>query len=508
MKILEFKKITKRFENVIANDHLDLDIERGEIHALLGENGAGKTTLMNILFGLYSLDEGSVFLKGEPVRIRNPSQAIDLGIGMIHQHFMLVDRLSVTENIIAGCEPRSGPFIDISKAKRVVRELSETYGMKLDPDARIEDISVGEQQRVEILKVLYRNAEILILDEPTAVLTPGEVHALFTVLGRLKDGGKTIIFITHKLKETMAVSDRITVLRNGRKVGTVNASDTHPKELARMMVGHDVVLSVDRKEKLPGRAILQAGKLSVTDPISHRRLKQIDLTVREGEIVGLAGVEGNGQLELEEALTGLRRIDGGNIVLDGLNITKMSTSKRRELGMVHIPSDRLRRGLLASRSIEENLLLGSQWRAPFARNGILSTSSIASYSEKVIESFRIRCSGRKQRIASLSGGNQQKTVLGRELSRDPRIIIAAQPTRGIDVVGMAYIHNLLLQMREQDKGILLISTELDELISLSDRICVIYEGEIVAEGTGFTEAELGLMIAGQRPASIGTANGP
>lgn len=505
MKILELKKITKRFGSLIANDGLDLDIEKGEVHSLLGENGSGKTTLMNILFGLYALDDGSIFLNGKPVHIQRPSQAIKLGIGMIHQNFMLVDRLSVTENIIAGCEPGSGLFLDISKAKKDVQELSEAYGLKLDPDAKIEDISVGEQQRVEILKVLYRNVDILILDEPTAVLTPREVEELFGILRKLKKSGKTIIFITHKLKETMAVSDRVTVLRDGKKVGTVNTSDTSPRELANMMVGRDVILRIDKKDKQPGKIILQTGNLVVTNQISHRRLQKINLTVREGEIVGIAGVEGNGQLELEESLMGLRGVDEGSIILDDLDITKMSTAKRRELGMVHIPSDRLRRGLIKSQNIEKNLVLGSEWNEPFSRRGILFQSAISKYSQEVIAQYGIRCSGGKERIDSLSGGNQQKVVIGRELSGDPKIIIAAQPTRGIDIGAIEYIHKILLEMREQNKGILLISAELDELMSLSDRILVIYEGEIVAEGSDFTEEELGLLMAGQKKEGTGNA---
>jgi ABC-type uncharacterized transport system ATPase subunit len=322
MKILELKKITKRFGSVVANDSLDLDIERGEIHCLLGENGAGKTTLMKILFGLYSLDQGSIFLDGKLVDIQSPSQAINLGIGMIHQNFMLVDRLSVAENIVAGCEPKKAIFLDMIKAKKDVQGLSEKYGLRLDPDAKIEDISVGQQQRVEIVKVLYRNADILILDEPTSVLTPQEVEELFVILRKLKGDGKTIIFITHKLKETVAISDRITVLRDGRKVGTVNTSETNPNELAKMMVGRDVILRVHRKERKPGRTILQTRNLFATNQISHLRLRNINLTLREGEIVGIAGVEGNGQLELEEVLMGLRGIDEGEILLDNLNIGK------------------------------------------------------------------------------------------------------------------------------------------------------------------------------------------
>jgi ABC-type uncharacterized transport system ATPase subunit len=498
MKILELKKITKRFGSVIANDGLDLDIEKGQIHCLLGENGAGKTTLMKILFGLYSCDQGSIVLNGKPVKIESPSEAIALGIGMIHQNFMLVDRLSVAENIVAGCEPKSGFLLDMVKAKEDVKQLSEEYGLRLDPDAGVENISVGEQQRVEILKVLYRNADIFILDEPTAVLTPREVEELFSILRKLKSDGKTIIFITHKLKEAMAVSDQITVLRDGRKVGTVDTSDTNPNELAKMMVGRNVILRIDKREKHPGEIIFETRNLFATNPISHLRLRDINLIIREGEIVGIAGVEGNGQLELEEVLMGLREIDEGEILLNNRDISKMSTAKRREHRMVHIPSDRFRRGLIRSQNIEKNLILGSEWNRPFARRGILSQSAIREYSQRVIEEFDIRCSGSKEQIDSLSGGNQQKVIIARELSRDPKIIIAAQPTRGVDIGAIEYIHNVLIKMRDQNRGILLISAELDELMSLSDRILVIYEGEIVAEGSDFKEEELGLLMAGQK----------
>jgi len=503
MKILELKNITKRFGSVVANDGLDLDIDRGEVHCLLGENGAGKTTLMKILFGLYSLDQGSIFLDGRLADIQSPSQAIDHGIGMIHQNFMLVDRLSVAENIVAGYEPKKAMLLDMIKARRDVQGLSEKYGLRLDPDAKIENISVGEQQRVEILKVLYRHADILILDEPTSVLTPQEVEELFTIIRKLKGDGKTIIFITHKLKETMAVSDRITVLRDGKKVGTVNTSETNPNELARMMVGRDVILRVDRKERKPGRTILQTRNLCATNQITHLRLQNINLALKEGEIVGIAGVEGNGQLELEEVLMGLRGIDEGEIILDNLNISKTSTAKRRELRMVHIPSDRLKRGLIRSQDIERNLLLGSEWKKPFSKRGILSQSAIREYSQRVIDEFDIRCSSSKEQADSLSGGNQQKVIIGRELSRDPKVIIAAQPTRGVDIGAIEYIHNTLLKMRDQNKAVLLISAELDELMSLSDRILVIYEGEIIAEGSDFTEEELGLLMAGQKKEGAG-----
>ncbi len=500
MRVVELKNITKRFGNIVANDAIDLDINRGEIHCLLGENGAGKTTLMKIFFGLYSCDTGSIFLNGKDVEVHNPGEAIKLGIGMIHQHFMLVDRLTVAENIIAGQEPKKGIFINFARAKKDVEELSRRYGLKVNAERRIEYTSVGEQQRVEILKNLYRQADILILDEPTAVLTPQEVKDLFTVLRKLKKDGKTIIFITHKLKETMAISDRITVLRDGKKVGTVNTSATSPNELARMMVGREVVLRVYKKAGHPGQTIFQTQNLCATNKRSHLHLKAINIAIKRGEIVGIAGVEGNGQLELEEALMGLREIDRGKIIVNDRDITNYSTAKRRALGMAHIPSSRLKRGLIKSFDLEKNIILGSQWSSHFADKGILAQNRIKKYSREVIDNFDIRCSDSKEIISSLSGGNQQKVIIGRELSGDPQVIIAAQPTRGLDVGAIEYIHNLLLKMRDEGKAILLISAELDELKSLSDRIMVLYEGEMIAEGdtNRFTEEELGLLMAGHR----------
>jgi ABC-type uncharacterized transport system ATPase subunit len=500
MKAVELKNITKRFGNVIANNAIDLDVNQGEIHCLLGENGAGKTTLMKILFGLYARDIGSVFVNGQQTEIHNPGEAITLGIGMIHQHFMLVNRLTAAENIVAGQEPKKGIFLDLAKAKKEVAELSRKYGLKVDPEAKIEDISVGEQQRVEILKTLYRQADILILDEPTAVLTPQEVEELFSVLRKLKQDGKTLIFITHKLKETMTISDRITVLRDGKKVGTVNTSETNPNELARMMVGRDVIFRVHKQTGQPGHVIFQAQHVCAINKKSHVRLKDITISIRQGEIVGIAGVEGNGQLELEEVLMGLRDLEKGKIIVNNRDITALSTAQRRALGMAHIPSDRHKRGVIQSFDLENNMILGSEWNAPFAANGILSQNTMKKHSQDLIRNFQIRCSHTKELMASLSGGNQQKVVVARELSGDPQVIIAAQPTRGLDVGAIEYIHNILLTMRSRGKAILLISAELDELQSLSDRIMVIYEGEIIAEGDAemFTEEELGLLMAGHR----------
>ncbi|GAK57274.1 ABC transporter related [Candidatus Vecturithrix granuli] len=500
MNAVELQQISKRFGPVTANDAIDLEVKRGEIHCLLGENGAGKTTLMKILFGLYARDAGKIFINSQETEIHTPKDAIALGIGMIHQHFMLVNRLTAAENIVAGQEPKKGLFLDLKRARQQVAELSQRYGLKVNPQIKIEDISVGEQQRVEILKTLYRQAEILILDEPTAVLTPQEVEELFYVLQKLKDDGKTIIFITHKLKETMAISDRITVLRDGKKVGTVRTAETNPQELARMMVGREVILRVTKADNPPGQVIFEAQHLYAVNKKSNVRLKDITLSLRQGEIVGIAGVEGNGQLELEEVFMGLRAIERGQILLHNRQIQAVGTAGRRASGLAHIPSDRLRRGLIPTFNLEKNMILGFEWHPPFARHGILSQRTITRFCRKRISDFQIRCSHSQEQMTSLSGGNQQKVILARELSGEPQVIIAAQPTRGVDVGAIEYIHNLLLTMRAQGKAILLISAELDELKSLSDRILVLYEGAIIAEGKAkeFTEQELGLLMAGHR----------
>lgn len=496
--LIELHQMTKRFGDLVANDAVDLTVEPGEIHCLLGENGAGKTTLMKILFGLYSKDAGTIAIRGQQRDIRSPKEAIQLGIGMIHQHFMLVNRLTAAENIVAGQEPTRGPLLDARRAEAEVAALANQYGLRVNPGARIEDISVGEQQRVEILKALYRRAEILILDEPTAVLTPQEVDDLFRVLRNLTQAGKTIIFITHKLRETMTVADRITVLRDGRNAGTVCAADTDPHELARMMVGRDVVLRVQKPSAQPGEVMLEAQQLCAVNSKTHVHLNKINLAIRAGEIVGVAGVAGNGQAELEEALSGLRPVERGRLLLRNRDITTLPTVRRRALGMAHIPSDRLKRGSIPAFSVEHNLILGSEWHAPFAAAGLLSRKAIAHYARDLITQFQIRCSGVKGALTSLSGGNQQKVIIARELSHDPDVIIAAQPTRGVDVGAIEYIHNTLLAMRAEGKAILLISTELDELKSLSDRILVMYEGAITAEGHAddFSEQQLGLLMAG------------
>ncbi|MFW5873554.1 MAG: ABC transporter ATP-binding protein [Bacillota bacterium] len=502
MNAVELKGITKKFGDVIANDKIDFLVEKGEIHCLLGENGAGKSTLMKILFGLYSQDEGQIIINGQEINKITPSEAIKYGLGMIHQHFMLVDRLTVTENVIAGREIVRNGLVDLKTARSKIKELSEKYNLKVKPEAKIENISVGEQQRVEILKALYRQAEILILDEPTAVLTPQETEELFQIMEDLKNDGKTIIFITHKLKETMEISDRVTVLRDGKSVGTVKTSETSPEKLARLMVGRDVVLRVEKNQKEAGKDLLKIKNLSLSGSYGCG-LKDLNFTVKEGEILGIAGVEGNGQHELEETLMGLLKSDDGEIYFKDQKITNFSTYQRRQKGIAHIPSDRLKRGLVSQFNLDWNFILGSEWQEPFANTGILNKKSIRNYGKKLIKEFDIRTPGLQIKAGQLSGGNQQKAIIARELSSSPDLILAAQPTRGVDVGAIEYIHNLLLEMRAKGKAILLISAELDELRSLSDRILVIYEGQFIAEKTDdFDEQELGLLMAGKKDGDV------
>lgn len=523
---LEMRGITKRFGRLVANNAIDFTVARGEIHCLLGENGAGKTTLMKVLFGLHKKDAGEILFEGRRVEIAGPRDAIARGIGMVHQHFMLVGRLTVAENIVAGMEPHRGLLLDYQSARETVRSISERYGLKVDPDARVEEISVGQQQRVEILKALLREAELLIFDEPTAVLTPQEAQELFEVMRRLKASGKTIIFITHKLKETMEISDRVTILRDGRKVGTVETARTDPGQLAEMMVGRRVELQVTRPQAVPGtlpgagpegaggatgetgaeaaaaRTVLALQDLWARGPGGRYRLKGINLEVRRGEILGIAGVEGNGQLELEEVIAGLLKPARGRVLLGAEEITALNPRAIRERGVAYIPSDRLKRGLIGNFSVAQNLILGSQRATGFAARGILNHRQIAAEARRIMADFDIRAASLHEPVSSLSGGNQQKVVIARELSRRPALVVAAQPTRGVDVGAIEYIHRQLLRMRAEGKGILLISAELDELRSLSDRIAVLYEGQIVAEGPagGFTERELGLLMAGGRRA--------
>jgi simple sugar transport system ATP-binding protein len=497
---VEMKNISKSFGSIKANDSIDFSVKKGEIHCLLGENGAGKSTLVKILFGLYNKDQGEIRVNNKAVKIKSPAAAIKEKMGMIHQHFMLVDRFSITENIIAGQEPTRawGLSINQKKAAAKVKEISKNFGFDLNPEALIENISVGEQQRVEILKALYRDAEILILDEPTAVLTPQEAEELFKIMRSLKADNKTIIFITHKLKETMKIADRITILRDGKKIETVSKNDTSPQELANMMVGRDVLLNVEKSDKSVGEEIFRLENISFENPLSGLELKDINISLKKGEIVGLAGVEGNGQLELEEIIAGLKIPDRGRIFLDSQEITEISTRQRRNMGLAHIPSDRNKRGLVANFSLARNILLGSEWKAEFKKKIAIDFDYLNNYTEKILDQYDVRFSKKNSTAAELSGGNQQKLIIGRELSRGAEFILAAQPTRGVDIGAIEFIHSQLLKMREEDKAIFLISAELDELLSLSDRILVIYEGNIVARGRTeeFDQEKLGLLMAG------------
>jgi general nucleoside transport system ATP-binding protein len=497
--IVEMFDIRKEFPGVTACDDITFKVKKGEIHALLGENGAGKSTLMNILFGLYQPDQGSIHLRGEKVNIANPNIANDLGIGMVHQHFKLVEVFTVTENIILGIEPTRNMVIDIRSSSARIRDLSKRYGLNVDPDAKIADVSVGMQQRVEILKMLYRDAEILIFDEPTAVLTPQEVRELMKIMRNLIDEGKTIILITHKLREIMAIADRCTVIRRGKVVGTVNADETTEEKLAEMMVGRKVLFDLDKTDANPQAEILTLENLSVKGSGGTHGLKNFSLGVRCGEIVGLAGVDGNGQTELVEAIIGLRRADGGRILLNGLDISSRSVRERIETGVAHIPDDRHKHGLILDYTVQENLILKNYYLEPYSRNGLIDWNCVLTHAEKVIKDFDVRSGEGADSLArSLSGGNQQKAIVGREIDGNPDLLIAVQPTRGLDVGAIEYIHKRLLEQRDQGKAVFMVSLELDEILDLSDRIAVIYNGELVevVNAAETDENEIGLMMAG------------
>ncbi len=492
----------------MANDGIDLAFRRGEVHCLLGENGAGKTTLMNVVFGLYDPDEGEILIDGKPVRVSSPAVAIANGIGMVHQHFMLVEPLSVAENVVIGAEPRRagrGPSLvfPMREAIRRVRELSNRYGLVVDPTARIEDLPLGVRQRVEILKALYRKADILILDEPTAVLSPPEVEELYKVIEALRESGKTVIFITHKLKETMAVSDRVTVLRDGRKVGTVERDETTPEALAQMMVGREVVLRVTKTHREPGDVTLSVRDLVVNDARGLPALCGVSFDVKQGEIYGIAGIEGNGQSELIEAITGLRKLESGDVLLEGQSLIGKTPAQFLGAGVGHVPEDRMQRGLVEQFTVAENLMLGYHFDSDLARLGVLQKARITEHADRLVDTYDIRTPNVDTVVSHLSGGNQQKTVLARVLSSNPKALVASQPTRGVDVGATEFIHNHLLGMRERGVAILLLSADLDEVRSLSDRIGVIYQGRIVVERAteDFSEEELGLYMAGEQAAT-------
>lgn len=492
--------ITKRFGSVTANDGVDLTVRRGEIHALLGENGAGKTTLMNILYGLYQPDAGEIAYEGEPLRATEPGVAIRRGIGMVHQHFMLVPPFTVAENIVLGQEPRTRlGRLDRARAEATVAGLSQRFGLKVDPRARVEAISVGQQQRVEILKALYRGARLLILDEPTAVLTPQEVQDLGQILRRLVEQGHTIIFITHKLKEVLRIADRVTVMRAGRHVATLDTAATSEAELARLMVGREVTLRVEKAPARPAPSpALAITGLHCRNSRGLPALRGVDLELYPGEILGICGVDGNGQTELAECVAGLRPVSAGGIRLGGVDVTRAGVAARARLGLGHIPEDRQKRGLVLDFSVAENMILGRQRQAPFSRVGLLARQAMGGLAARLVREFDVRPADPSLPARALSGGNQQKAIVAREVDREPRVLLAVQPTRGLDVGAIEFIHRRLVQERDRGKAVLLISLELEEILALSDRIAVMYEGRLVAvmPAARASEEELGLLMAG------------
>lgn len=504
--VIEMLNITKEFPGIKANDNVTLRVEKGEIHALLGENGAGKSTLMSVLFGLYQPEQGKIKVRGKEVAIKNPNIATEQGIGMVHQHFKLVHNFTVTENIILGLEPKkSFGRIDISKAAKKVKEISEKYGLSVDPHAKIEDITVGMQQRVEILKMLYRDADILIFDEPTAVLTPQEIHELMEIMRGMVAEGKSIILITHKLKEIKSVADHCTVLRRGRYIGTVEVADKTEEEMAEMMVGREVSFEVEKGPANPSEVILKVENLNVKDTRNLMAVKNLNLEVKAGEILCLAGIDGNGQSELIQAITGLTKVESGKIIFEGSEIQNLSVRKRIAKGMGHIPEDRHKYGLVLDFTLEENAVLQNYFLEPISKKGILNFEAIRKYSDKLIEAFDIRSGrGSVTLSRSMSGGNQQKSIIAREIDRSPKLLIAAQPTRGLDVGAIEYIHKRLIEERDKGKAILLMSLEMEEVLNLSDRIAIIYEGEIVGivDAKETDENELGLMMAGSKKGRV------
>ena len=500
--IIEMNNITKEFPGIIANDDITLKLKKGEIHALLGENGAGKSTLMSVLFGLYQPEKGEIRKNGQVVQINDPNDANDLGIGMVHQHFQLVEIFTVLENIILGVEPSKAGFIQKDEAREKVMALSERYGLKVDPDALIEDITVGMQQRVEILKMLYKDNEILIFDEPTAVLTPQEIKELLEIMRGFAAEGKSILFITHKLNEIMEVADRCTVLRKGKHIGTVDIKDTTKEELSRMMVGRDISFKVDKKESKPKDVVLSVKNLNVTSKIHNKDVvKNVSFDVRAGEIVCLAGIDGNGQTEVVNALTGLDRASTGSISLNGKDITRASIRERSILGMSHIPEDRHKHGLVLDYKLEENLVLQRYWQKEFQKNGFIKFDAVRKYSEGLIDKYDIRSGqGPITMARSMSGGNQQKAIIAREIDKEHDLLVAVQPTRGLDVGAIEYVHKQLIASRDKGKAVFLVSLELDEVMNVSDRILVIYEGEIVGEldPKRTSVQELGLYMSGAK----------
>ena len=498
--VIEMLNITKEFPGIKANDDVTLQLKKGEIHALLGENGAGKSTLMSVLFGLYQPEKGIIKKNGKEVKINSPNDANDLNIGMVHQHFKLVECFTVLDNIILGVEPNKMGFLRKDEARKKVLELSEKYKLKVDPDALISDISVGMQQRVEILKMLYRDNEILIFDEPTAVLTPQEIDELMEIMRNFTKEGKSILFITHKLNEIMAVADRCTVLRKGKYIGTVDVKNTTKEELSKMMVGREVKFSVDKKDIVPGKIVLRVSNLCIESKRHKKQaVKNVSFDVREGEIVCIAGIEGNGQTELALGITGLQKVSSGEIKFLGYDITNMKIRGRSKMGMSHIPEDRHKYGLILDYSLEQNMVLQRYWEPKFQIKGFIKFKEVRKYANKLIKEFDIRSGEGPLSIArGMSGGNQQKAIVAREIDKDPDLLVAVQPTRGLDVGAIEYIHEKIVEQRDNGKAVLLISLELDEVMNVSDRILVMYEGEIVGELNPKTTTltELGLYMAG------------
>ncbi|WP_141603452.1 ABC transporter ATP-binding protein [Terrilactibacillus laevilacticus] len=500
--VIEMRNIRKEFPGVVANDNITLQVEKGEIHALLGENGAGKSTLMNVLFGLYQPDKGEIYVKGKKVHISDPNVANEHGIGMVHQHFMLIDKFTVAENIILGSEPTKYGQLNLKEAVKVVQQLSDRYNLDVNPMEKVENISVGMQQRVEILKTLYRGSDILIFDEPTAVLTPQEIKELMNIMKTLVQEGKSIILITHKLKEIMEVCHRCTVIRRGRSIDTVHISESTPDLLATMMVGRKVDIKVNDQAYDPKEVVLDIKGLTVSDSRKVSIVNGLDLTVHGQEIVGIAGVDGNGQTELVEAISGLRKIKEGTISLNGQDVTNKRTRKITEAGLGYIPEDRHKHGLVLDFSVRENIVLQTYYKNPYSKAGILNNKKITKKAKELIKEYDVRTPSELTLARSLSGGNQQKAIIAREIDRSPKMLIAAQPTRGLDVGAIEFIHGKLLEERNKGKAVLLVSYELDEILNLSDRIAVIYEGKIIdiVNPKETNENELGLLMAGQRKA--------
>ncbi|MCW5875727.1 MAG: ABC transporter ATP-binding protein [Anaerolineales bacterium] len=497
--VLELRNITKRFPGVLANDRINLTLNQGEIHALLGENGAGKTTLMNILYGLYQPDEGEIFINGQQVQVHSPTDAINAGVGMVHQHFMLIPVFTVTENVMLGDESvKVAGVLDRQAAAERIREISSAYGLAVNPDDYVRDLPVGGQQRVEIIKLLYREADILILDEPTAVLTPQEADDLFKIMHSLTERGKSIIFITHKLREVLDIADRITVIRRGKMVGSTTPKQANQSKLAAMMVGREVDLSVHKKAAKPGEAVLAVQNLQVADDRGQVAVDGVSFTVQAGEVLGVAGVQGNGQTELVESITGLRPAQGGSVRLLGEEITHADPRRITELGSAHIPEDRQRDGLVLNFPVADNLVLNTYYQEPFSKGAVLQQEAILETARQRVTNFDIRTPSAETRAGSLSGGNQQKVIVARELSRPVKLVVASQPTRGLDVGSIEYIHGRLIESRDQGVAVLLVSSELDEIMQLSDRIAVMYRGKIVdvLPAKGASKEKIGLLMAG------------